>query len=340
MKKKLTPLLISLGIIGLAGCSNDTENEDNSASDGDVNFGDILASSDAGDVTADDILNEIGTEQVASQTFQLSLDQILMDKYSDEVDRDQIIADVDAEIEEMGGEEQFEMMLQQQQSNLDAEGYKDQRVKAAYHDQFFAEQFDITDDEAREDVREASHILVSVEDEDSEASDDEESEEGLPDDEAREKAEDLIQQIEGGADFSEVASEESDDPGSAENNGELGYVQRGDMVEEFENALFDLEPGEMTTEPVQSDFGYHIIERSDEENIDEELSDIKSEMVNQRVQENPEEVLNMYQELLDEYNVEFENDEIKTFIEDTYLQDEENADDNTEPEDPSEDSNE
>lgn len=340
MKKKLTPILISLGIIGLAGCSNDTENEDNAASEGDVNFGDVLASSDAGDVTADDILNEIGTEQVASQTFQLALDQILMDKYSDEVDRDQIIADVDEEIEEMGGEEQFEMMLQQQQSNLDAEGYKEQRVKAAYHDQFFAEQFDITDEEASEDVREASHILVSVEDEDSEGSDGEESEEGLPDDEAREKAEDLIQQIEDGADFSELASEESDDPGSAENNGELGYVQRGDMVEEFENALFDLEPGEMTTEPIQSDFGYHIIERSDEENIDDELPDIKREMVNQRVQENPEEVLNMYQELLDEYNVEFENDEIRSFIEDTYLQDEENADDNTESEDPGEGSNE
>jgi foldase protein PrsA len=338
MKKKLTPILISLGIVGLAGCANDS-GEDNEASSGDeVEFGDVLSSSDAGDITSDDILNELGTQQVATQTFQLTLDQILMDKYSDEVDADQISEDVDKEIEDMGGKEQFEMMLQQQQQGMDADTYKEQRVKSAYHDQFFAEQFDISDEEAKEDVREGAHILVSVADEgeDEESSD----EEGLTDEEAKEKAEDLIQQIDDGKDFGELASEESDDPGSASNNGDLGFVQKGQMVEEFENALFDLEPGEMTEEPVKSEHGYHIIMRGEEENIDDELPDIKRQIVNQKVQEDPEAVLNMYKELLDEYNVEFENEDIKTFIEETYLQDEENADDNADSEGAAEDSTE
>lgn len=315
MKKKLTPLVLSLGIIGLAGCGNgedgDDSNGDNGTSEGNVEFGEVLSSSDAGDVTVDDILNQLGTEQVGQQTFQLTLDQILKDRYSEDVDEEQIQSDIDTEIENMGGEEQFEMALQQQ-GGMTVEGYRDQVVTSAYHDQFFTDQFEISDEEARENTREASHILVSVGQEG--------QEDGLSEEEAEEKAQDLISQLEDGdAEFGELASEESDDPGSASNDGELGYVQQGQMVEEFENALFDLEQGEMTSEPVQSQHGFHIIQRHDEENIDEELDNIKSQMANQRVQENPDEVLNMYNDLLEEYNVEFENEEIQQFVENTYL---------------------
>lgn len=330
MKKKLAPLLFSLGIIGLAGCSNDGEEAENTSSEGDVDFGEVLASSDAGDVTADDILNQMGTQQVATQTFQLTLDKVLMDKYSEELNQEDLQAEIDQEIEEMGGEEQVAMMLQQQQSNVDVESYKQQRLIAQYHDRYFIDEFDITDEEAKESVREGSHILVSVTEDGEETS---EGEEALTDEEAKEKAEDLIQQLEDGADFAELATAESDDPGSAANNGSLGYVQRGQMVEPFENALFELEPGEMTTEPVKSDFGYHIILRGEEENIDDELSSVKRQIVNQRVQESPDEVLTMYQSLLDEYNVEFENEDIRTFIEDTYLQDEAAVDTEENPED-------
>lgn len=330
MKKKLTPLLVSLGIIGLAGCSNDGEEAENTTSEGDVDFGEVLASSDAGDVTADDILNQMGTQQVATQTFQLTLDKVLMDKYSEELNQEDLQAEIDQEIEEMGGEEQVAMMLQQQQSNVDVESYKQQRLIAQYHDRYFIDEFDITDEEAKESVREGSHILVSVTEDGEETS---EGEEALTDEEAKEKAEDLIQQLEDGADFAELATAESDDPGSAANNGSLGYVQKGQMVEPFENALFELEPGEMTTEPVKSDFGYHIILRGEEENIDDELSSVKRQIVNQRVQESPDEVLTMYQSLLDEYNVEFENEDIRTFIEDTYLQDEAAVDTEENPED-------
>lgn len=330
MKKKLTPLLVSLGIIGLAGCSNDGEEAENTSSEGDVDFGEVLASSDAGNVTADDILNQMGTQQVATQTFQLTLDKVLMDKYSEELNQEDLQAEIDQEIEEMGGEEQVAMMLQQQQSNVDVESYKQQRLIAQYHDRYFIDEFDITDEEAKESVREGSHILVSVTEDGEETP---EGEEALTDEEAKEKAEDLIQQLEDGADFAELATAESDDPGSAANNGSLGYVQKGQMVEPFENALFELEPGEMTTEPVKSDFGYHIILRGEEENIDDELSSVKRQIVNQRVQESPDEVLTMYQSLLDEYNVEFENEDIRTFIEDTYLQDEAAVDTEENPED-------
>lgn len=314
MKKKLMPVVIGLGLLGLAGCGNGEDgSSDSENGSGETEFGEVLATSDAGDVTVDDVLNNIGTTQVANQTFQLTLDQVLQDKYSDEVDSAEIEEEVDAEIEQYGGEEQFEMMMSQQQPGMTADRYKQQRIASTYHNLFFTEQFDITDEEAMEGSAEGAHILIAV---------DEESEDGLSEDEALEKAERLIADIEDGADFAEVAEEESDD-GSASNGGSLGLVTEGQMVEEFENALFDLEQGEMTSEPVETEFGYHIIQRGDEEDIDEELEQVKSQLVNQKVQENPDQVVTFYQDLMDEYSVSFENEEIESYIQETFLASEE-----------------
>ena len=83
---------------------------------------------------------------------------------------------------------------------------------------------------------------------------------------------------------------------------------------------------------VKSDFGYHIIKRHEEENIDEELDSVKRQVVSQKIQENQDQVLGFYNDLLEEYNVEFENEEIRTYIEETYLNsgDEESAEESTE----------
>jgi peptidyl-prolyl cis-trans isomerase D len=72
------------------------------------------------------------------------------------------------------------------------------------------------------------------------------------------KAEALLKQIQGGADFDKLAREKSEDPGSAVNGGELGWITRGQMVPEFEKATFSLKPGE-TSGLVKTNYGYHII---------------------------------------------------------------------------------
>jgi peptidyl-prolyl cis-trans isomerase D len=61
-----------------------------------------------------------------------------------------------------------------------------------------------------------------------------------------------------GADFAELAAEHSDDPGSKELGGDLGWFGRGSMVSEFENAVFSAKPGDIVG-PIKSQFGYHII---------------------------------------------------------------------------------
>ncbi|PWJ84746.1 peptidyl-prolyl cis-trans isomerase C [Pseudaminobacter salicylatoxidans] len=79
----------------------------------------------------------------------------------------------------------------------------------------------------------------------------------------KEEAEAIIKQLDGGAKFEDIAKEKSSDAGSGANGGDLGYFGPGQMVPEFEKAAFALEPGSYTKEPVQSQFGWHIIKVED-----------------------------------------------------------------------------
>ncbi|NNF13565.1 MAG: hypothetical protein HKN72_10085 [Gemmatimonadetes bacterium] len=77
-------------------------------------------------------------------------------------------------------------------------------------------------------------------------------------DAAQAKAEALLDSINGGVDFAELATRHSDDPGTRELGGDLGWFRRGRMVREFEDAAFALFDGEVS-DLVRTDFGYHII---------------------------------------------------------------------------------
>jgi peptidyl-prolyl cis-trans isomerase C len=70
-------------------------------------------------------------------------------------------------------------------------------------------------------------------------------------------AEEVVEKLEEGEDFAELASEYSQDPGSAESGGEYGWVARGNFVPEYEEAAFNAELNEPVI--VESEFGYHVI---------------------------------------------------------------------------------
>jgi len=72
------------------------------------------------------------------------------------------------------------------------------------------------------------------------------------------KAREVLAELRKGVDFAKVAKEKSKD-GSAGDGGDLGFFARGDMVPEFSDAAFALKPGEVTKDPVKSQFGFHII---------------------------------------------------------------------------------
>lgn len=97
---------------------------------------------------------------------------------------------------------------------------------------------------------EAQHILLHIDDKD-------------PQSEQKIKAQaiSLIQKLQGGADFAELAKKYSDDTTNNTQAGHLPNFGKGEMVEPFEKAVWQLQPGQITAEPVRTEFGWHIIKR-------------------------------------------------------------------------------
>lgn len=91
-----------------------------------------------------------------------------------------------------------------------------------------------------EEEAQASHILVATEAE----------------------AKDLKEKLKNGGDFAALAKEHSKDPGSKDTGGDLGFFTRGQMVPQFEEAVFSMNKGDVS-DPVQTQFGWHIIKLVD-----------------------------------------------------------------------------
>ncbi len=93
--------------------------------------------------------------------------------------------------------------------------------------------------------RQVRHILIAVDEDNDDAS-------------ALERAAALRARIDAGEDFAALASEFSDDPGSAEQGGDLGWSEPDAYVPAFREAILSIQPGELVG-PVRTEFGYHII---------------------------------------------------------------------------------
>ncbi|NBX06627.1 MAG: peptidylprolyl isomerase [Proteobacteria bacterium] len=118
-----------------------------------------------------------------------------------------------------------------------AEAWINSELRKSITDEAVQQAYDIfvADEQSRHEVR-ARHILVKE----------------------KAEAEAVIAELQGGADFAELAKKRSTGP-SGPNGGDLGYFPRGAMVPAFENAAFALEAGSFTQTPVQTQFGWHII---------------------------------------------------------------------------------
>ena len=118
-----------------------------------------------------------------------------------------------------------------------AEAWINNELRKSITDEAIQQAYDIfvADEQSRHEVR-ARHILVKD----------------------KAEAEAVIAELQGGADFAELAKKRSTGP-SGPNGGDLGYFPRGAMVPAFENAAFALAAGSFTQTPVQTQFGWHII---------------------------------------------------------------------------------
>ncbi len=132
--------------------------------------------------------------------------------------------------------------------------------------------------------------------------------------EAKQKAEEILQKIENGEDFTKMAKEYSEGP-SAKKGGKLGSIGRNSrMAPAFEEKAFSLEVGEVS-EPVKTQFGYHLIKVTDKkkaegEEYEKQKEKLKQKLVNQKKQKEFETWLNNVRE---EAEIEIKDQEIKAY---------------------------
>jgi len=125
-----------------------------------------------------------------------------------------------------------------------------------------------------EQVR-ASHILLKTEGKDEAA--------------VKAKADEILKEAKGGADFAELAKKYSEDDSNAKNGGDLDYFGRGRMVPEFDTAAFGMEVGQIS-DPVKTQFGYHIIKLTDKKpattrSLDEVKQQLTDQVQSERAQQ-------------------------------------------------------
>ncbi len=103
------------------------------------------------------------------------------------------------------------------------------------------------------------------------------------------KAKELIAELEKRPEaFAELAKANSSDPSAAQNSGELGWFKKADMLPEFSDAAFALQPGAITKEPVHTRFGWHVIKAEEKRtapppSVDEVRDDLRRQIIQEGV---------------------------------------------------------
>ena len=137
---------------------------------------------------------------------------------------------------------------------------------------------------------------------------------------AKAKAEEVINRLNNGEDFDALVKEYSEDTGSKDNNGLVENFTKGDVVDEFWNAVEALEDGKYTTEPVKSSYGYHVIYRvsyTEKKSLDEMKDSLVDEIVTKKLNDDSNLYTQTWVKLRNKYKLEINDTIIKSKYENT-----------------------
>jgi len=275
MKKKI--LLVALMAVLLCGCGKVSKLSDGK---------DAVVSFKKGEsISVDSLYDEMKDRYAISILIDMIDKEILFEEYKDKKDDAKEYANdnIKSLKENYETEEELLNAIQSYYGYSSINEFKDYIILNYYRDL-------ATDDYAKSQVTdkdiekyyeeetvgdiEASHILITVDVKDDAT--DEEKEEA--DKKALKKANEVIEKLNNGEKFEDLAKSYSEDDSNKDNGGALGKFNKGDMVKEFETAAYDLKVNEYTKEPVKTSYGYHIILKTKEYDK-EELKNVKEEII-------------------------------------------------------------
>lgn len=243
MKKLALSIAVAAGLIGLSACNSDKE---------------AVVESKAGDISKEEFYN-VMKDRYGDQVLQeMVYDKVLSDKYT--VTDKEVQAKVKELKDQMG--DNFQTALTSSGYNSEADLKRALRIGMLQEKAAIA---DITVKEAevkeayenyQPDIK-ARHILVKD----------------------KKTAEEVKAKLDKGGDFAKLAKEYSTDTGSAANGGDVGWFGTGEMVPEFEKAALKMKKDEIS-EPVKSEYGYHIIQLLDKKEK-ESYKDMKKDLENE-----------------------------------------------------------
>ncbi|EDL63478.1 peptidylprolyl isomerase [Bacillus sp. SG-1] len=290
MKKWILTMSLAAGVITLSACNNAEDNGGNS---------EVVAETKAGDVTKEELytsMKEKFTPQMEQALQELVLKKVLGDKY--EVTEEEVDEKLNEAKDQLGP--QFDMFLSQY--NLNEESFREYLELQLLQEKAATADIEVSEDELQEYYDnwkpeiEVRHILV----------DDEET------------AKEVKQKLADGAKFEDLAKEYSNDPGSAENGGSLGWVDyegRQNFVPEFSEALEKLKTGKVS-EPVKTQYGFHIIEVTDKKeknSFDEMKDELEKSLKLSKV--TPEKIQQAMKEIVEDAGLEIKDEDLENSFE-------------------------
>ncbi|RLK63674.1 foldase [Atopobacter sp. AH10] len=232
-KKWMTASMASLSACLLVGCSNGGAQ------------GKEVASTSAGKITSAQLYDKMKRDNGEEALQFLILQSILEKQVKDPKKiKNEVTAQVAQQVAQYGGNKDLVNAALRQSGIANQKMYEDSLYVAKMMDEYLKGEIKTSDKDLEayyknwEPQITASHILVQTEDD----------------------AKKIIKELNDGADFAKLAKERSLDTGSARNGGQLKPFKKGQMDPSFEKAAFDLKKeGEITQEPVKSQYGFHII---------------------------------------------------------------------------------